>query len=194
MLYDDLPLWGFIGKVEKILRSGEKPDLKLYLFTHIHFEVLYNANRVVEITISADPARTVDITEGGNIIVDYTYSVKWKSTDTLYERRMDKYSQYSFLPQHLEVSLQPTHICMDVLCIVGELEWDLDINSNNCIMLAELLIHDHNATHAFGVQHLNPQNAPSSDGLMPSRLQLIALHMLSAHELHAGKSAPLLAS
>lgn len=104
MLYDDLPIWGFIGKVEKILRSGERPDLKLFLFTHIHFEILYNGNRVVEINISADPLRTVDITEGENIIVDYTYSVKWKATDIPYERRMDKYSQYSFLPQHLEVS------------------------------------------------------------------------------------------
>ena len=105
MFYDDLPIWGFIGKVEKILRTGEKPDLKFFLFTHIHFEVLYNNNRVVEINISTDPARTVDITEGDNIIVDYTYSVKWKSTPTPYEKRMDKYSKYSFLPQHLEVTL-----------------------------------------------------------------------------------------
>lgn len=103
MFYDDLPIWGFIGKVEKILRSGEKPDLKLFLFTHIHFEVMYNGNRIVEINISANPDSTVDITEGENIIVDFTYSVKWKETQTPYERRMDKYSKYSFLPQHLEV-------------------------------------------------------------------------------------------
>lgn len=103
MFYDDLPIWGFIGKVEKILRAGERPDLKLFLFTHIHFEVMYKGNRVVEINISANPDSTVDITEGENIIVDFTYSVKWKETNTPYERRMDKYSKYSFLPQHLEV-------------------------------------------------------------------------------------------
>lgn len=103
MFYDDLPIWGFIGKVEKILRSGEKPDLKLFLFTHIHFEALYNGERIVEINISTDPARTIDITDGDNINVDYTYSVKWKETPTPYEKRMDKYSKYSFLPQHLEV-------------------------------------------------------------------------------------------
>ena len=107
MFYDDLPIWGFIGKVEKILRSGEKPDLKLFLFTHIHFEVMYNGNRIVEINISANPDSTVDITEGENIIVDFTYSVKWKETQTPYERRMDKYSKYSFLPQHLEVGQVP---------------------------------------------------------------------------------------
>ena len=103
MFYDDLPIWGFIGKVEKILRAGEQPDLKLFLFTHIHFEVMYNGNRIVEINISANPDSTVDITEGEDIIVDFTYSVKWKETHTPYERRMDKYSKYSFLPQHLEV-------------------------------------------------------------------------------------------
>ncbi|DBA96073.1 TPA: Transmembrane 9 superfamily member 2 [Trebouxia sp. C0004] len=120
MFYDDLPIWGFIGKVEKILRTGEKPDLKFFLFTHIHFEVLYNNNRVVEINISTDPARTVDITEGDNIIVDYTYSVKWKSTPTPYEKRMDKYSKYSFLPQHLEIHwFSIINSCVTVLLLTG---------------------------------------------------------------------------
>ena len=104
MFYDDLPIWGFIGKVEKLMKSGEKPDLRYYLFTHIHFEILYNANRVIELSVSTDPSKTVDITDGENIIVDYTYSVKWHDTSIPYEKRMDKYSRYSFLPQHLEVS------------------------------------------------------------------------------------------
>lgn len=115
MFYDDLPIWGFIGKVEKILRSAEKPDLKLFLFTHIHFEVMYNGNRIVEINISANPDSTVDITEGENIIVDFTYSVKWKETQTPYERRMDKYSKYSFLPQHLEVGQLPSRLASQKL-------------------------------------------------------------------------------
>jgi len=33
MFFDDLPIWGFIGKVEKLLRPGEKPELRFYLFT-----------------------------------------------------------------------------------------------------------------------------------------------------------------
>lgn len=37
------------------------------------------------------------------MIVDFTYSVKWKETTIPFERRMEKYSRYSFLPQHLEV-------------------------------------------------------------------------------------------
>ncbi len=53
--------------------------------------------------VSTDPARTVDITEGDSVIVDFTYAVKWQETTIPFERRMDKYSKYSFLPQHLEV-------------------------------------------------------------------------------------------
>ncbi len=109
MFYDDLPIWGFIGKVEKIMtqpggKTWEKHDLRYYLFTHIHFDILYNGDRVIEVNVSTDPSRTVDITEGENTIVDYTYSVKWRETTIPFEKRMDKYSRYSFLPQHLEVT------------------------------------------------------------------------------------------
>jgi hypothetical protein len=48
MFFDDLPIWGFIGKVEKLLRPGEKPELRFYLFTHIHFDIHYNEDRVIE--------------------------------------------------------------------------------------------------------------------------------------------------
>ena len=107
MFYDDLPIWGFIGKVEKIMsqstKSWEKHELKYYLFTHIHFDILYNGDRVIEVNVSTDPSRTVEITEGENVIVDWTYSVKWRETSIPFEKRMDKYARYSFLPQHLEV-------------------------------------------------------------------------------------------
>ncbi len=47
MYYDDLPVWGFIGKVEKLIKTGvRKPVLKYYLFTHLHFEMYYNADKV----------------------------------------------------------------------------------------------------------------------------------------------------
>ena len=51
----------------------------------------------------ADPSKTVDITSADKAEVEFTYSVSWKETDIAYERRMDKYAKYSFLPQHLEV-------------------------------------------------------------------------------------------
>ena len=62
MYYDDLPIWGFIGKIEKILKPGQ-PEMRYYLFTHVHFDIAYNNDRVIEINVSTDPLRTVDITE-----------------------------------------------------------------------------------------------------------------------------------
>ena len=123
MFYDDLPIWGFIGKVEKIMsqatKSWEKHELKYYLFTHIHFDILYNGDRVIEVNVSTDPSRTVEITEGENVIVDWTYSVKWRETSIPYEKRMDKYSRYSFLPQHLEVTPVLTYPCCLFSCITS---------------------------------------------------------------------------
>lgn len=42
MFYDDLPVWGFIGKVEKIV---QQKTFKYYLFTHFHFDLSYNEDR-----------------------------------------------------------------------------------------------------------------------------------------------------
>lgn len=53
--------------------------------------------------MSTDPKKTRDISGDEAQIVDFTYSVKWEETQIPFERRMEKYSKYSFLPQHLEV-------------------------------------------------------------------------------------------
>ncbi|KAF5841346.1 hypothetical protein DUNSADRAFT_13422 [Dunaliella salina] len=55
MYYDDLPVWGFIGKMEKIITTGSKPLYKYYLFTHIDFDIKYNGKHVIEISVSTDP-------------------------------------------------------------------------------------------------------------------------------------------
>lgn len=100
MYFDDLPVWGFIGKVEKLVKTGVR---KYYLFTHFHFDLFYNQDKVIEINVSSDPMRTVDITTGDSLAVQFSFSVKWKETAITYDRRMDRYSRYSFLPQHLEI-------------------------------------------------------------------------------------------
>lgn len=100
MFYDELPVWGFIGKVEKQLQTGTH---KYFLFTHFHFDLSYNDNRVIEINVSSDPVRTVDISTTDDLDVQFSYSVKWKETSIPFDHRMDRYARYSFLPQHLEV-------------------------------------------------------------------------------------------
>jgi hypothetical protein len=182
-LDDDLPVWGFIGKVERVppkravsaaLREGgagagkggaeeeeggegdgggggrEEPrgkphdsrafadggggEKRLYLFTHFHFDVGYNGDRVIELNVStaaADPTKTVDITapkqpEGGGIALEppreiaFSYSARWREVDTKFEDRMDRFSRYSFLPQHLEIHwFSIVNSCVTVLLLTG---------------------------------------------------------------------------
>lgn len=48
---DDIPVWGFIGKVEvtpAVAGDAEVQEgvTRLYLFTHFHFDIGYNKNQV----------------------------------------------------------------------------------------------------------------------------------------------------
>ncbi|XP_066383487.1 transmembrane 9 superfamily member 3-like isoform X1 [Miscanthus floridulus] len=119
MYYDDLPLWGFIGKVEK----GGKADpseWKYYLYRHIIFDILYNNDRVIEINVHTDQSALVDLTEDKETNVEFLYSVKWKETPTPFEKRMEKYSSSSNMPHHLEVHwFSIINSCVTVLLLTG---------------------------------------------------------------------------
>ncbi|GJN08526.1 hypothetical protein PR202_ga26459 [Eleusine coracana subsp. coracana] len=119
MYYDDLPLWGFIGKVEK----GGKADpseWKYYLYRHIIFDILFNNDRVIEINVHTDQSALVDLTEDKEVDVEFLYSVKWKETPTPFEKRMEKYSNSSNLPHHLEVHwFSIINSCVTVLLLTG---------------------------------------------------------------------------
>jgi hypothetical protein len=65
--------------------------------------------QVIELNVSTaavDPQKTRDITIGDSFDVEYSYSVKWKPVPIKFNDRMNRYSRYSFLPQHLEVGGQ----------------------------------------------------------------------------------------
>jgi len=115
MYYDDLPIWGFIGKADK--ENSADPFL---LYKHLHFEIMYNNDRVIEISVRTVPSFSVDITEDKEIEVDFTYSVKRVETQIPFERRMDKYSKSSSLPQHLEIHwFSIINSCVTVLLLTG---------------------------------------------------------------------------
>lgn len=119
MYFDDLPIWGFIGKVEKEGKS-DPSEYKYFLYRHILFEVLHNNDRVIEINVHTDVNSMVDITEDKDIEVDFMYSVKWKETETPFEKRMEKYSQSSSLPHHLEIHwFSIINSCVTVLLLTG---------------------------------------------------------------------------
>ncbi|KAF7823233.1 transmembrane 9 superfamily member 5 [Senna tora] len=100
MYFDDLPFWGFIGKVEEESWTVGGKGPKYYLFKHVQFDVLYNGNQVIEIHAFGDPNHAVDITENVDIDVKFTYSVIWNTTSAHFENRMGRYSRTSMLPTY----------------------------------------------------------------------------------------------
>ncbi|WOG97452.1 hypothetical protein DCAR_0416792 [Daucus carota subsp. sativus] len=119
MYYDDLPLWGFLGKAEKD-NKADPGENKYYLFKHLHFEVLYNKDRVIEVNVRTDPSALVDLSEDKEVDADFMYTVKWKETDIPFEKRMDKYSQSSNMPHHLEIHwFSIINSCVTVLLLTG---------------------------------------------------------------------------
>ncbi|KAF7816305.1 transmembrane 9 superfamily member 2-like [Senna tora] len=119
MYYDDLPIWGFLGKFD----SEDKDDptgSRVYLFRHLHFEILYNKDRIIDVIVRSDQNALVDLTEDREVDVDFTYSVKWIQTDIPFEKRMEKYSQASTLPHHLEIHwFSIINSCVTVLLLTG---------------------------------------------------------------------------
>ncbi|KAB1227197.1 putative phagocytic receptor 1b [Morella rubra] len=98
MYFDDLPLWGFIGRVEEEGEILGEKRAKYYLFRHVQFDALYNRDRVVEIRAFGDPTHVVDITEDVEIDVTFTYSVIWNESSAKFENRMDRYTRASVVP------------------------------------------------------------------------------------------------
>eukprot|EP00741_Cyanophora_paradoxa_P014285 tig00020780_g13777.t1 len=119
LYYDDLPVWGFIGEIEKRIENGAEVT-KYFLFTHLQFTISYNGPQVIEIVVVADPLKRKDITEVEAMSVEFTYSAKWIPTDIAYENRMEKYSRHSFLPQHLEIHwFSIINSCVTVFLLTG---------------------------------------------------------------------------
>ncbi|KAF3791321.1 Transmembrane 9 superfamily member 2 [Nymphaea thermarum] len=89
MYYDDLPIWGFIGRVEKDDKT-DPGEFRYLLYKHIHFDISYNLDHVIEINVQTDPNLAIDISEEKEIETKFLYSVKWKETEIPFDRRMDK--------------------------------------------------------------------------------------------------------
>ncbi|KAF2316652.1 hypothetical protein GH714_041993 [Hevea brasiliensis] len=119
MYYDDLPIWGFIGKVDKQGKT-DPSEYKYFLYKHIQLDVLYNKDRVIEVSVRMDPQSLLDLTEDKEVETEFLYTVKWKETDTSFEKRMEKYSLSSSLPHHLEIHwFSIINSCVTVLLLTG---------------------------------------------------------------------------
>lgn len=119
MYYDDLPIWGFIGKVDKEGKS-DPSEYRYYLYKHIQFDILYNKDHVIEINARTDPHSLVDLTEDKEVDVEFMFSAKWKESEIPFEKRMEKYSLSSSMPHHLEIHwFSIINSCVTVLLLTG---------------------------------------------------------------------------
>lgn len=128
---DDLPMWIYVGESEsEDFLLGHTENSKHYLYTHLHFIIGVNGDRIVTANVSASPNYRQDITThdpshegiphlgethgapgghghghggGGPIDVTFTYSVQWVQSDVPFESRLEVYSANSFLPSTLEI-------------------------------------------------------------------------------------------
>ncbi|XXG65025.1 hypothetical protein AAC387_Pa05g2829 [Persea americana] len=103
MYYDDLPLWGFVGKAEESMETMNETEPRYYLFNHIQFNVIFNQNQVIEISAFSDPSYVVNVTDNAETEAEFMYSVRWSGTPVHFGNRMDKYLKSSLLPHHLEL-------------------------------------------------------------------------------------------
>lgn len=105
MMLDELPIWGYVGELETKAVTERReidPQARFHLFTHLDFSVAWNGDRIIEVNVSADPLQRVDLSSGVHEI-EFSYSVRWMSTTVTHEERMNRYAQYSFLPQAFEI-------------------------------------------------------------------------------------------
>lgn len=92
---DDLPVRGFVG----IKEQREDGDASYFLFKHLHFTILYNGDRVIHANVTSDSRQVIDLGSGKenkDLIVEFSYSVKWIMTTTSYEKRMELFRDNFF--------------------------------------------------------------------------------------------------
>uniref|UniRef100_A0A2N9EI93 Transmembrane 9 superfamily member n=1 Tax=Fagus sylvatica TaxID=28930 RepID=A0A2N9EI93_FAGSY len=97
---DDLPLWGFIGMINRLDSTGQNE--RYLLFKHLQFEVLFNKDRVIGINLTNTNA-VADLTEDRGLLVDFVYTVIWKETDTIFEDRMKNYLPSFSSPNYFHI-------------------------------------------------------------------------------------------
>ncbi|ROT66039.1 putative transmembrane 9 superfamily member 1 [Penaeus vannamei] len=98
---DDIPVRDFIGHLEE---SGFVPHThKVYLWTHQHFNIYYNDNKIIYVNATKEhaPISLDDVEPPLNI--QPTYSVTWIPTKIAHADRGRLIQDNSFFPRSLEI-------------------------------------------------------------------------------------------
>jgi len=110
LFLDGLPIWGYLGEYDTDNLFLEHTSIaRHFLYTHLHFDIGHNDNRVVAVNVSlGQPPSYVPKREELNkemraLDVTFSYSVKWVQSKIKYKDRMERYREDEFLPHTIEV-------------------------------------------------------------------------------------------
>lgn len=106
MIYDDLPIHGFIGTTNNYQEDNE--PIRYYLYRHLDFFIEYNNDQVIRINATGSFAHELpdidDPTTDGetDVSIMLTYSATWTPTTYPFEHRR-KFYENTFFPADLEI-------------------------------------------------------------------------------------------
>ncbi|KAK3437396.1 hypothetical protein EUGRSUZ_C02078 [Eucalyptus grandis] len=75
MYCDDLPIWGYIGKVEE--SPTNISEHKYLLYQHFEIEIFFNKDQIIEAHLLMHPNEVVELAEGRNMDIELQFSVHW---------------------------------------------------------------------------------------------------------------------
>eukprot|EP01101_Sappina_pedata_P012737 TRINITY_DN890_c0_g1_i1.p1 TRINITY_DN890_c0_g1~~TRINITY_DN890_c0_g1_i1.p1 ORF type:complete len:615 (+),score=254.76 TRINITY_DN890_c0_g1_i1:65-1909(+) len=101
-LFDELPIKGFIGTVDRLGFVDGETKPRYYLFKHLHFEILRNGDQVIYANVSSDLRQLQELTDQDELMIEFSYSAKWSDTDIPFNKRKEIHNEFS-LPHEMEV-------------------------------------------------------------------------------------------
>ncbi|PON79238.1 Nonaspanin [Parasponia andersonii] len=110
MYYNDLPFLLFVGEIDK---HDIFNNYRYLLYNHIRFEIFFNKDRIVKIHVLPNTEDVVELTEDKETYVKFFYTVHWEELHIPFEKRMENYSESSFLWFSIMNS------CVTLLCLIG---------------------------------------------------------------------------
>lgn len=84
---------------------GEREGNDHYIYTHKRFEIGYNGKRIVEVNLTNEKKEL--LANGAQIT--FTYEVVWRSSETQFEDRFDKYLDPNFFQHRVRASSLASH-------------------------------------------------------------------------------------
>nr|CAD47840.1 putative phagocytic receptor 1b [Dictyostelium discoideum] len=69
MIYDDLPIFSFVGTVD----DSDLTNIRYYLYNHIPFEFDYNGDQVIRVNIDTEHIKVIELSDQDEITLKLTY-------------------------------------------------------------------------------------------------------------------------